>query len=266
MDLQELEVKILNIDVEEMHNKLLNLNVEYKGETKQKIYTYDCYNPKDIYKLSVLDYERNKSKYSKNKIINIFKQYEVVLNNDELNYIKDLTNSNSLEEYLKGDNVDINVLLDEKLLNIIEESNNRLFKWIRLRESNDKVELTIKYIYNTNKEYNIDDVKEIEIKCDNFEMANLLVEEMGYYKKKLVEKYRRSYKIDDLEIVIDSWPLLKPYMEIEGKSVESIYDMVNKLGYTKEDTKIMNTDDIYLDNGIVLDDYLVLTFDSQVKQ
>ena len=36
-----------------------------------------------------------------NKIITIFKQYEVVLNNDELNYIKDLTNSNSLEEYLR---------------------------------------------------------------------------------------------------------------------------------------------------------------------
>ena len=160
---------------------------------------------------------------------------------------------------------DIKVLLDPKLLSIIEDSNNRFFKWIRLRQSNDKVELTLKYIYNTNKEYNIDDVKEIEIKCDNFEMANLLLEEMGYSKKKLVEKYRKSYTYNDLDIVIDSWPLISPYMEIEGKKVEDIYDMVNKLGYKDEDAKIMNTDDIYLDNGINLDDYIVLTFEEQVK-
>ena len=265
MNLQELEVKLLNIDIENEHKKLLNLGAKYKGEVKQKIYTYDCYNALDIYKLSVNDYERNKTKYSKNKIINIFKQYEVVLTKEELDYIKELTGFNSLEEYLNND-VDINILLDSNLLNIIEEANNRLFKWIRLRESNDKVELTIKYIYNTNREYNIDDVKEIEIKCDNFEMANLLIEEMGYYKKKLVEKYRRSYEIEGLEIVIDSWPMLEPYMEIEGKSVDLIYDMVNKLGYVKEDAKIMNTEDLYLDKGIVLNDYLVLTFDSQVKE
>ena len=41
--------------------------------------------------------------------------------------------------------------------------------------------------------------------------------------------------------------------------------MVNKLGYKDEDAKIMNTDDIYLDNGINLDDYIVLTFEEQVK-
>ena len=96
-------------------------------------------------------------------------------------------------------------------------------------------------------------------------MANLLLEEMGYSKKKLVEKYRKSYTYNDLDIVIDSWPLISPYMEIEGKKVEDIYDMVNKLGYKDEDAKIMNTDDIYLDNGINLDDYIVLTFEEQVK-
>lgn len=264
MDLQELEVKLLELD-DNIHDKLLSLGCTYNGEVKQKIYTYDCYNSSDMYKLSVMDYERNKNKYSKNKIINIFKQYEVVLTKEELDYIKSITSSSSLEDYILNEEIDINVLLDSKLISIIEDSNNRFFKWIRLRQSNDKVELTLKYIYNTNKEYNIDDVKEIEIKCDNFEMANLLLEEMGYSKKKLVEKYRKSYTYNDLDIVIDSWPLIKPYMEIEGKKVEDIYDMVNKLGYKDEDAKIMNTDDIYLDNGINLDDYIVLTFEEQVK-
>ena len=53
--------------------------------------------------------------------------------------------------------------------------------------------------------------------------------------------------------------------DILPKKVEDIYDMVNKLGYKDEDAKIMNTDDIYLDNGINLDDYIVLTFEEQVK-
>ena len=41
-------------------------------------------------------------------------------------------------------------------------------------------------------------------------MANSLLEEFGYFRKKLVEKKRISYVYKDMQIEIDSWPLIKP--------------------------------------------------------
>ena len=130
--------------------------------------------------------------------------------------------------------INISKLEDEKLLKIIEDTGNRFFKWIRLRQDGEIVEITIKYIYSNKANYNIDEVKEIEIKTDNFEMANKLIEEMGYYRKKLAEKKRDSYSYQGMDIEIDEWPLLEPYIEIEGSNIDKIYELANLLGYSKE--------------------------------
>ena len=110
----------------------------------------------------------------------------------------------------------------------------------------------------------MEEVKEIEIKVDNFDTANELIEEMGYYKKKLIEKKRTSYKLKDSNIEIDEWPLINPYIEIEAKSKKEIYNIVNLLGYSEKDAKVMNTDDVYLLQGIHLSDYKILTFKEKV--
>ena len=100
---------------------------------------------------------------------------------------------------------------------------------------------------------------------NDFESANKIIEEMGYFRKKLVEKKRTSYELSGTKIEIDKWPLIPPYVEIEGNNVDSIYDIAKKLGYSKDETCIMNTEDIYLDNGYNLNDYEILTFKESVK-
>jgi len=149
------------------------------------------------------------------------------------------------------------------MLKIIEDTGNRFFKWIRLRQDGEIVEITIKYIYSNKANYNIDEVKEIEIKTDNFEMANKLIEEMGYYRKKLAEKQRDSYSYQGMDIEIDEWPLLEPYIEIEGNNIDKIYELANLLGYSKEQTRVMNTEDVYLEKGIDLSKYEEMTFKTQ---
>ena len=166
---------------------------------------------------------------------------------------------------LNSDSIDEDILNNKEIENIITSTKDRFFKWIRLRQTNDVVELTIKYIYNTNSEYNIDEVKEVEIKVDNFDTANKLIEEMGYFRKKLVEKKRTSYKLGNNSIEIDEWPLIKPYVEIEGINVDEIYNLAKELGYDKENTYVMNTEDVYLKEGIDLTSFEELTFNSQVK-
>ena len=263
----ELEIKILDVDVDIIKNKLDEIGAIYKKEVIQKIYTYDCYSPITMYELAISDYKITKSKNSLQKIINILSYIKPVISLDEQEIIKNITGYNYLEDYIESNytNIKLSILNNKDIKKIIKNSKDKFFKWIRLRQSGDVAELTVKYIYNVATEYAIDEVKEIEIKVDNFDEANKLVEELGYYRRKLVEKKRTSYEFADNKIEIDQWPLIPPYIEIEGTNPDSIYDLASKLGYKKEDTKIMNTEDVYLLNGIDLTSFEELTFERSIK-
>ena len=69
-----------------------------------------------------------------------------------------------------------------------------------------------------------------------------------------------------MEIVIDFWPMIAPYVEIEGEDPTKIYELVEKLGYQKQDAKVMNTDSVYAHYGINRESYVVLTFAEQIKR
>lgn len=265
MNYQELEIKILNIDKEQIKKKLLEIGAKFKQSRIQKIYTYDCYSPILMYKLALGDYKITNSKNSLQKIINIISYIKPTFNQEEKEYFKELFGYEEIDKYIEENinNIYISKLEDRKILKIIEDTGNRFFKWIRLRQDGEIVEITIKYIYSNKANYNIDEVKEIEIKTDNFEMANKLIEEMGYYRKKLAEKKRDSYSYQGMDIEIDEWPLLEPYIEIEGTNIDKIYELANLLGYSKEQTRVMNTEDVYLEKGIDLSKYEEMTFKTQ---
>lgn len=265
MNYQELEIKILKINKEEMITKLESIGATYKRSRVQKIYTYDCYDPILMYKLALEDYKITGLRNSLKKVINVISYIKPVFSKEDKNFFYEYFDGLLIDEYIEKNinNIDLSKLEDERVLEIIRDTKNRFFKWLRLRQDGDKVEMTLKYIYNTDAEYEIDQVKEVEIVTDDFETANKLIEEMGYYKRKLVEKKRTSYVYNDMEIEIDEWPLLEPYIEIEGTNVDEIYKLAEILGYSKDETKVMNTEDVYLEKGIDLTDYEVMTFDYQ---
>lgn len=262
---QELEIKILKIDKDEMIKKLEKIGAKFVETRTQKIYTYDCYDPILMYELAIEDYKITGLRNSLRKLINVISYVKPIFNDDDKKFFREHFDGLLIDEYIEKNinNIDLSKLEDEKVLKIIKDTKDRFFKWIRLRQDGDKVELTLKYIYNTDAEYEIDQVKEVEIVADDFETANKLVEEMGYYKRKLVEKKRTSYTYKGMSIEIDEWPLLDPYIEIEGTNVDEIYQLAEDLGYPKEKTKVMNTEDVYLEKGIDLTDYEVMTFDYQ---
>lgn len=129
-------------------------------------------------------------------------------------------------------------------------------KWIRLRKANEEVTLTIKDIVNDG----ISGTKELEIRVDNFEDTNLLLEELGYTNKGYQENKRVRYILDNVEIDIDSWPLIPTYVEIEGKNEEEVKDIIKKLGYSEEEMVTINTKSIYKKYGYELDDIKELRF------
>lgn len=71
------------------------------------------------------------------------------------------------------------------------------------------------------------------------------MEKLGYKHKAYQENKRISYLLDGVEIEIDFWSLIPPYLEVEGKSIQEVELMVEKLGYNMEQTTSINTKKVY---------------------
>ena len=98
-------------------------------------------------------------------------------------------------------------------------------KWIRLRTDGKKTTLTIKKI----ESFEIDGTKEMEVEVSDFEETNKMLEELGYKAHTYQENRRTRYVLNDVEFDIDSWPYIPTYLEIEGKSEESVKEMIKLL-------------------------------------
>lgn len=128
--------------------------------------------------------------------------------------------------------------------------------WIRLRTDGENTTLTIKEIENDD----IDGTKEMEITVHDFEKTNLLLQKLGYNSKGYQENKRISYRLDDVEIEIDTWPKIPPYLEIEADSIEKVKNTIKKLGFEKSDSTSINTKEIYKKYGIDIESIKELKF------
>lgn len=80
--------------------------------------------------------------------------------------------------------------------------------------------------------------REVEITVDNFDVARELLEALGYIVAFTYEKYRTTYKLDELEVVLDEMPY-GHFVEIEGDEAD-IRRAAEKLGL-KWDTVIRDS-------------------------
>ena len=114
-------------------------------------------------------------------------------------------------------------------------------KWIRLRTNGKVTTLTYKDIISNT----IDGTKEVEIVVDDFEKTNEFLEKIGFSSRSYQENNRTQYMLNDVEIDIDSWPMIPTYLEIEGKSEDDVLKILNLLKIDKSKVTTLNCDDIY---------------------
>lgn len=99
--------------------------------------------------------------------------------------------------------------------------------WVRVRDEGDKV--TMSYKVTTNG--NIETQKEIMLTVDNYENARQFLLNLGCVEKAYQETKREIWEFDGVEITIDEWPYLEPYIEIEGKNKEVVKQTAEILGF-----------------------------------
>jgi len=87
------------------------------------------------------------------------------------------------------------------------------------------------------------------------------MQELGYTVRSYQENKRIRYIYNDIEIDIDSWPLIPTYVEFEGENEEELINFIEMLGYKKEDIVTFGTKKIYSHYGLNIDDYKILKFE-----
>ena len=102
--------------------------------------------------------------------------------------------------------------------------------FVRVRDEGNKLSLTYKQFEGRH----LHSAKEIETTVGSFEAAVQIFEQLGFSPKSLQESRRETWKLDDVEVVIDEWPHLNPYIEIEGASEEAVRNVASKLGFDWE--------------------------------
>ena len=113
--------------------------------------------------------------------------------------------------------------------------------WLRVRDEDNKITMSLKIVDGEK----IENQKEICLKVDDFgEAADFLIK-IGCRKKAYQENKRELWILDGVEITIDEWPFLEPFIEIEGVSEEIVKNVVKKLGFDYSKAMFCSTDTIY---------------------
>jgi adenylate cyclase, class 2 len=128
--------------------------------------------------------------------------------------------------------------------------------WLRLRDDGEQVTLTVKEI----RDDTITGTKEVEVVVDDFEKTKELLARLGLVPKAYQENRRTSYRYDEVEVEIDEWPRIPPYLEIGAKNEQDVERVVGLLGFAMSQTTSINTKKVYAQYGIDIDAIRELKF------
>jgi adenylate cyclase class 2 len=129
--------------------------------------------------------------------------------------------------------------------------------WVRLRDTGSEVTLCVKEIHSDA----IDGVTETETAVGDFDTANALLGKLGYWPKAYQENRRSSWALGGAAVEIDEWPLIPPYVEIEGEGAEHVRATALVLGFAVGELTSENTTKVYRRYGIDIEAIPRLTFE-----
>ena len=266
----EKEVKILDVNKNELEKRLVQMKAQKVEEGLQKIYVYDLPSIYARFYDCLLQLKECNKPYEfevcRQKLQGILLEVDNLLSEDEqkqleqdvsVKYLMDLLNRTQNEDLLER-------LSSKPVVDTIKQYRINPNKWVRLRETNGKTTITIKHILNPKvqeeRDNKIQKVMETEMEVPSIEEANGMLEQLGFSFRNYQEKHRSTYKLDGVEIDVDSWPLIPTYVEIENDSEELINSTINKLGLQDKEIVSCNTAEVYRKYGIDLYQFRELRF------
>src|SRR3989344_5230473 len=113
--------------------------------------------------------------------------------------------------------------------------------WARVRQEADNITLSVKVVDG----HGIENKREVFLVVDNFDNAELLLTSLGCRKKAYQENKGELLKMDNVEVTIDEWPYLDPFVEIEGLNEKDVGEAAKKLGFIWKEAIFHSVDYMY---------------------
>jgi len=113
--------------------------------------------------------------------------------------------------------------------------------FIRVRDEGHRTTLTYKQFDETS----LTGAKEIEVTVSDFDATVALLEQVDLVHKSFQESRRETWRLGDVEVVIDEWPHLNPYVEIEGASEAGVKQAAERLGFVWSDAVFGSVTEVY---------------------
>ncbi len=134
---------------------------------------------------------------------------------------------------------------DMKRALIEEEHHAAEHSFIRIRDEGDKTTLTFKRHAAPDEPAAVDSARELETTVGDFDTTIAIFKAAGWHYTTYQESRRETWRLGDVEIVIDEWPWIQPYIEIEAHSVDAVQDIARQLGFDWNDAVFGSVDVIY---------------------
>ena len=129
--------------------------------------------------------------------------------------------------------VHANKLMHRTTMDYPDRSLQSKGSWIRLREElSGDIELILKQVKDSKS---IDGVFETAVGVSDYEKAKQFLLSIGLQIKSEQESKREVWELDGVEIMLDEWPWVPTYIEIEAGTEEKVKDVASKLGLNWSD-------------------------------
>lgn len=113
--------------------------------------------------------------------------------------------------------------------------------WLRVRDEVDRVTMSLK-IVNGNK---IENQEEICLVINDYATGIEFLKSIGCKIKATQESKREIWDLSGVEICIDEWPYLEPYVEIEGKNAAVVKATAQKLQFDYQQARFCSVATLY---------------------
>lgn len=113
--------------------------------------------------------------------------------------------------------------------------------WLRVRNEGDKTTMSLKVVSGDR----IEDQKEICLTVDDFDAAVQFLSMVGADRKAYQETKRELWSLGGVDVTIDEWPFLEPFVEVEGKDEAEVRSASEKIGFDYAAALFCSVDTLY---------------------
>lgn len=101
--------------------------------------------------------------------------------------------------------------------------------FLRIRDEGNRVTMTYKQFDSEA----VDGAKELEIVVSDFDTTVQIINSIGLdiSRQSFQESKRETWVFESVEVVLDEFPWLKPYIEVEGPSADEVARVAKLLGF-----------------------------------